>query len=425
MSTAVPGTTAVREVSVFGDAIAYFNEAAALLNLDAGIKAILTHPSRQIIFSIPFQRDDGGIEVFTGYRVQYNFARGPAKGGIRFHPGVTLDEVTALAFWMTWKCAVVDLPFGGGKGGVTCDPNTLSQSEIERITRRYAAELVEVIGPDKDVPAPDVNTTPQHMAWIMDTYSMHVRQNTPGVVTGKPLDIGGSRGRVEATGRGVSIVALDEMARLGIDPKDARVVVQGFGNVGGIAAKMFADAGCKVIGISDVTGAYVNQNGIDVSGAIAYAQEHHSLDGYRGGDRMSNQAMLEVECDVLVPAALEKVLNIDNASRIKTKLIVEGANGPTTPEADHIFTKNGIVVIPDILANAGGVTVSYFEWVQDRQGYFWKESEVNARLKDNLLENFAVVRDIAKSRGVSYRTASYMVAIDRVVRSLKARGVYA
>ena len=425
MSTAVPNTTAVREVSVFGDAIAYFNEAAALLNLDPGIKAILTHPSRQIIFSIPFQRDNGGIEVFTGYRVQYNFARGPAKGGIRFHPGVTLDEVTALAFWMTWKCAVVDLPFGGGKGGVTCDPTTLSQSEIERITRRYAAELVEVIGPDKDVPAPDVNTTSQHMAWIMDTYSMHVRQNTPGVVTGKPLDIGGSRGRVEATGRGVSIVALDEMARLGIAPKGAKVVVQGFGNVGSIAAKMFADAGCTIVGISDVTGAYVNENGIDIDGAIAYAQEHHSLDGYRGGEKMSNQAMLEVPCDVLVPAALEKVLTVDNASRIKAKLIVEGANGPTTPEADHIFSKNGITVIPDILANAGGVTVSYFEWVQDRQGYFWKEAEVNERLKENLLENFKVVGDIAKARGVSYRTASYMVAIDRVVRSLKARGVYA
>ncbi|MBV8369000.1 MAG: Glu/Leu/Phe/Val dehydrogenase [Candidatus Eremiobacteraeota bacterium] len=425
MSTAVPSTTAVREVSVFGDAIAYFNEAAALLNLDPGIKAILTHPSRQIIFSIPFQRDDGGFEVFTGYRVQYNFARGPAKGGIRFHPGVTLDEVTALAFWMTWKCAVVDLPFGGGKGGVTCDPRTLSISEIERITRRYAAELVEVIGPDKDVPAPDVNTTPQHMAWIMDTYSMHVRQNTPGVVTGKPLDIGGSRGRVEATGRGVSIVALDEMARLGIAPKGAKVIVQGFGNVGSIAAKMFADAGCTIVGISDVTGAYVNENGIDIDGAIAYAQEHHSLDGYRGGEKMSNQAMLEVPCDVLVPAALEKVLTVDNASRIKAKLIVEGANGPTTPEADHIFSKNGITVIPDILANAGGVTVSYFEWVQDRQGYFWKEAEVNERLKENLLDNFKVVGDIAKARGVSYRTASYMVAIDRVVRSLKARGVYA
>jgi glutamate dehydrogenase (NAD(P)+) len=425
MSTAVSGTSAAREVSVFGDAIAYFNEAAALLNLDPGIKAILTHPSRQIIFSIPFQRDNGGIEVFTGYRVQYNFARGPAKGGIRFHPGVTLDEVTALAFWMTWKCAVVDLPFGGGKGGVTCDPRTLSMAEIERITRRYAAELVEVIGPDKDVPAPDVNTTPQHMAWIMDTYSMHVRQNTPGVVTGKPLEIGGSRGRVEATGRGVSIVALDEMERMGIAPKGAKIVVQGFGNVGSIAAKMFADAGCSVIGISDVTGAYVNTGGIDVDGAIAYAQEHHSLDGYRGGDKMSNQAMLEVPCDVLVPAALEKVLTVDNAARISAKLIVEGANGPTTPEADHVFASKGIVVIPDIVGNAGGVTVSYFEWVQDRQGLFWKEADVNARLRENLLENFAVVRDLATARGIPYRTAAYMVAIDRVVRSLKARGVYA
>jgi glutamate dehydrogenase (NAD(P)+) len=425
MSTAVPGTTAVREVSVFGDAIAYFNEAAALLNLDPGIKAILTHPSRQIIFSIPFQRDNGQIEVYTGYRVQYNFARGPAKGGIRFHPGVTLDEVTALAFWMTWKCAVVDLPFGGGKGGVTCDPSTLSISEIERITRRYAAELVEVIGPDKDVPAPDVNTTSQHMAWIMDTYSMHHRMNVPGVVTGKPLEIGGSRGRVEATGRGVSIVALEEMARMGVSPKGATVIVQGFGNVGSIAAKMFAAAGCSVIGISDVTGAYVNEAGIDVAGAIAYAQEHHSLDGYRGGTKMSNQAMLELPCDVLVPAALEKVLTIDNAARIKAKLIVEGSNGPTTPEADHLFARRGIVVIPDIVANAGGVIVSYFEWVQDRQGYFWRESEVNERLRDQLLENFAVVRETALARGISYRTASYVVAIDRVVKSLKARGVYA
>jgi glutamate dehydrogenase (NAD(P)+) len=259
----------------------------------------------------------------------------------------------------------------------------------------------------------------------MDTYSMHVRQNTPGVVTGKPLEIGGSRGRVEATGRGVSIVALDEMARLGIEPKNARVVVQGFGNVGSIAARMFADRGCKIVGISDVTGAYVNENGIDVPGAIAYAQEHHSLDGYRGGERMSNMAMLEVPCDVLVPAALEKVLTVDNAARIKAKLIVEGANGPTTPEADHIFAKNGIVVIPDIVANAGGVTVSYFEWVQDRQGYFWRESEVNERLREVLLDNFGVLREIAQARGITYRTAAYMIAIDRVVKSLKLRGVYA
>jgi glutamate dehydrogenase (NAD(P)+) len=417
--------TAVREVSVFGDAIAYFNEAAALLDLDPGMRALLTKPSRQIIFSIPFARDNGQLEVFTGYRVQYNFARGPAKGGIRFHPGVTLDEVTALAFWMTWKCAVVDLPFGGGKGGVTCDPTTLSQKELERITRRYAAELVEVVGPDKDVPAPDVGTTPQIMAWFMDTYSMHVRQHTPGVVTGKPLEIGGSRGRVEATGRGVSLVALAQMKRMGIDPKGAKIVVQGFGNVGSIAAQMFVDAGSKVIAISDVTGGYYNERGLDIPGAIAYVQEHHSLDGYRGGDRVTNEALLEIPCDVLVPAALEKQLHVGNAAKIEAKLIVEGANGPTTPEADRIFTDRGIVVIPDIVANAGGVTVSYFEWVQDRSGYFWKESEVNERLADIMLENFAKVSDLAQARNVPLRTAAYMVAIDRVVQSMTIRGVYA
>jgi glutamate dehydrogenase (NAD(P)+) len=417
--------TAVREVSVFGDAIAYFNEAAALLDLEPGIRRLLTRPSRQIIFSIPFQRDNGELEVFTGYRVQYNFARGPAKGGIRFHPGVTLDEVTALAFWMTWKCAVVDLPFGGGKGGVTCDPATLSRGELERITRRYAAELVEVVGPDKDVPAPDVGTTPQIMAWFMDTYSMHVRQHTPGVVTGKPLEIGGSRGRVEATGRGVSLVALAQMQRMGIDPSGAKIVVQGFGNVGSIAAKLFVDAGARVVAISDVTGGYYNERGIDIAGAIAYTQEHHSLDGYRGGDRVTNEALLELPCDVLVPAALEKQLHIGNAAKIAAKLIVEGANGPTTPEADHIFTQRGIVVIPDIVANAGGVTVSYFEWVQDRSGYFWKESEVNQRLADIMLENFTKVSELAAARNVPLRTAAYMVAIDRVVQSMKIRGVYA
>jgi glutamate dehydrogenase (NAD(P)+) len=417
--------TAAREISVFGDAIAYFNEAAALLDLEPGMRRLLTQPSRQIIFSIPFQRDSGELEVFTGYRVQYNFARGPAKGGIRFHPGVTLDEVTALAFWMTWKCAVVDLPFGGGKGGVTCDPGVLSLGELERITRRYAAELVEVVGPDKDVPAPDVGTTPQIMAWFMDTYSMHVRQHVPGVVTGKPVEIGGSRGRVEATGRGVSLVALAQMQRMGIDPKGARVVIQGFGNVGSVAARMFSDAGCKVIAISDVAGAFHNEAGLDVSNAIAYAQEHHSLDGFRGGDAISNDALLELECDVLVPAALEKQLTIANATRIQAKLIVEGANGPTTPEADRIFTQRGIVVIPDIVANAGGVTVSYFEWAQDRAGYFWKESEVNERLADVMHENFEKVSALAARRNVPLRTAAYMLAIDRVVTSMNIRGVYA
>ncbi len=418
-------TTAVREFSVFGDAMTYFDEAAALVNLEPGIRAILTHPSRQIIFSIPFQRDSGEIEVYTGYRVQYNFARGPAKGGIRFHPGVTLDEVTALAFWMTWKCAAIDLPFGGAKGGVTCDPSSLSQSELERITRRYAAELVEVVGPDKDVPAPDVGTNAQTMAWFMDTYSMHMRCTTPGVVTGKPIEIGGSRGRVEATGRGVSLVALDEMEKLGMLPADTRVIVQGFGNVGGIAARMFADAGCRVVGISDVTGAYYNPRGIDVPAAIAYAQEHHRLDGYRGGEKISNAALLEMDCDVLVPAALEKVLTVENAGRVTARLIVEGANGPTTPEADRIFKANGVTVIPDIIANAGGVTVSYFEWVQDRQGYFWKESEVNERLKELLITNYHVVRELAQLRNVTLRTAAYMVAIERVVKSMKIRGVYA
>jgi glutamate dehydrogenase (NAD(P)+) len=418
-------TAAIRDLSVFGEAIAYFNEAASLLDLGLGIRNILTHPTRQIIVSIPFQRDNGEIEVYTGYRVQYNFTRGPAKGGIRYHPGVTLDEVTALAFWMTWKCSVVDLPFGGGKGGVTCDPSTLSVGELERITRRYAAELVEVIGPNKDVPAPDVGTTPQIMAWFMDTYSMHMREAVPGVVTGKPVEIGGSRGRVEATGRGVSFVTLDELARLGIKPSQARVIVQGFGNVGSITAKFLAEAGCKVVGISDVTGAYVNERGIDVPSAMAYAQEHHSLDGYRGGDRIDNNALLGAPCDVLIPAALENVLTGEVARRVQAKLIVEGANGPTTPDADAIFRGRGIDLIPDIVANAGGVIVSYFEWVQDRQGFFWKEPDVNQRLREQLLDNFKLVREIAQVRGVSYRTAAYMLAIQRVVTTLNMRGMYA
>ncbi len=418
-------TTAVREVSVFGDGIAYFNEAANLLQLDGTMRAILTHPTRQIIFSIPFQRDNGEFEVYTGYRVQYSFARGPAKGGIRFHPGVTLDEVTALAFWMTWKCAVVDLPFGGGKGGVTCDPSKLSQGELERITRRYAAELVEVVGPDKDVPAPNVNTNPQTMAWFMDTYSMHVRQTVSGVVTGKPLAIGGSKGRVEATGRGVTICALDELNTIGMSPQNARVVIQGFGNVGMWAARLFAQRGCKVIGISDVTGAYYNENGINVDKAVELAEKDRNLGAFRGGEKISNGELLESECDVLVPAALEKVLTAENAARIQAKLIVEGANGPTTPEADHIFNERGITVIPDIMANAGGVTVSYFEWVQDRMGYFWKLNEVNERLEDTLITNFHELRGIARRHHIPYRTAAYMMGIDRVVQALRLRGVYA
>src|ERR1700736_997001 len=386
MSTAVTGTAPVREVSVFGDAIAYFNEAAALLNLDPGIKAILTHPSRQIIFSIPFQRDNGGIEVYTGYRVQYNFARGPAKGGIRFHPGVTLDEVTALAFWMTWKCAVVDLPFGGGKGGVTCDPRILSNGELERLTRRYAAEIIEVIGPDKDVPAPDVGTTPQTMAWIMDTVSMHNRGYTPGVVTGKPLNVGGSRGRVEATGRGVTIVIEAALEKMGKSIEGQRVVVQGFGNVGSVSARLLRERGAIIVGLSDqYTGIY-DKSGIDVEAVWAHIQspknQRRSLEGFPGVENVSNADLLELPCDILVPAAIENQLTADNARKIKARIIVEGANGPTTPAADGLFAQSGVTVIPDILANAGGVTVSYFEWAQDRIGFFWKEREVNDRLAD-------------------------------------------
>jgi glutamate dehydrogenase (NAD(P)+) len=417
--------TTAHEVSVFGDAIAYFDEAASLLNLDAGTRAILTHPSRQIIVSIPFERDSGQIEVYTGYRVQYNFTRGPAKGGIRYHPGVTLDEVTALAFWMTWKCAVVDLPFGGGKGGVTCDPGALSPGELERVTRRYAAELIEVIGPDKDVPAPDVGTTPQVMAWFMDTYSMHVRQSTPGVVTGKPVELGGSRGRSEATGRGVALCAVDQLAQMGLDVASARVVVQGFGNVGSVSAKMFAELGARVVGISDVSGGYYAPQGIDVASALAFSQEHGTLEGYRGGERVSNEQLLELPCDVLVPAALEDQITLENAGRIAARLIVEGANGPTRPEADHVLAARGIVVVPDIIANAGGVIVSYFEWCQDRAGFFWKESEVNERLADQLIGNFRAVRELANQRGISLRTAAYVVAIDRVVKAMRMRGIYA
>jgi glutamate dehydrogenase (NAD(P)+) len=418
-------TTTARDVSVFGDGIAYFNEAAELLQLDRSMRAILTHPSRQIIFSIPFQRDSGEFEVYTGYRVQYNFARGPVKGGIRYHPGVTLDEVTALAFWMTWKCAVVDLPFGGAKGGVTCDPSKLSQSELERITRRYAAELVEVVGPDKDVPAPDVGTNSATMAWFMDTYSMHMRQTVPGVVTGKPLAIGGSKGRVEATGRGVTIVAMDEMENMKLKPSQAKVIIQGFGNVGMWAARLFAQRGCKIVGVSDVTGAYYNPKGIDLDKAIELAEQDHNLAAFRGGEKISNAELLVSECDVLVPAALERVLTSENAPNVKAKLVVEGANGPTTPDADHILNERGITVIPDIMANAGGVTVSYFEWVQDKMGYFWKLNEVNDRLEDTLITNFHELRAIANRHKIPYRTAAYMVAIDRVVQSLKLRGVYA
>jgi glutamate dehydrogenase (NAD(P)+) len=414
--------------SVFGEAMDYFNEAAANLDLNPNIRRILTHPSRQVIISIPFQRDNGDLEVYTGYRVQYSFARGPAKGGIRYHPGVTLDEVTALAFWMTWKCAVVDLPFGGGKGGVTCDPAKLSRGELERLTRRYAADIIEIIGPDKDVPAPDVGTNAQTMAWIMDTVSMHNRTHTPGVVTGKPINIGGSRGRVEATGRGVMITIQAALEKMGKSLAAQRVVVQGFGNVGSVSAKLLHDHGAIIVGLSDQFGGLYNKAGFDVEAALAHVakpdNERHSLEGF-AGERVSNTDLLELPCDILVPAAIENQLTAENASKIKAQIIAEGANGPTTPAADGMFSQAGITVIPDILANAGGVTVSYFEWAQDRAGYYWKLSEVNERLRDVLRENFDAVWNLAQSHKVTLRTAAYMLAIRRVVESLLTRGIYA
>jgi glutamate dehydrogenase (NAD(P)+) len=415
-------------VDVFGEAITYFNRAADQLNLAESMKLILTHPSRQVIISIPFQRDSGELEVYRGYRVQYNFARGPAKGGIRYHPNVTLDEVTALAFWMTWKCAVVDLPFGGGKGGVTCDPSKLSRGELERLTRRYAAEIIEIIGPDKDVPAPDVGTDAQTMAWVMDTVSMHLRAHTPGVVTGKPVNIGGSRGRVEATGRGVMIAIEAALEKIGKTLAGQRVVVQGFGNVGSISAKLLHEQGAKIVAISDQFGGIANAKGIDVAAAIRHLNDpknaKHSLEGFPG-DRVSNAELLELACDILVPAALGNQITQSNAAKIKASLIAEGANGPTSPEADGMLERSGVTIVPDILANAGGVTVSYFEWAQDRAGYYWKEAEVNEKLRDVLRENFGAVWQVAQEHKVPLRTAAYMVAIKRVVDAYITRGIYA
>src|SRR6267154_845306 len=404
---------------------ARFDEAAGRLGLDDGMRKVLRSPSRELIVHIPVQLDDGRLEVFTGYRVQHSIARGPAKGGIRYAPDVTHDEVRALAAWMTWKCAVVNLPFGGGKGGVICDPSLLSMSELERITRRYTAELFEFIGPEKDVPAPDMNTNEQTMAWIMDTYSMHARHTVNAVVTGKPVDLGGSRGRREATGRGLLIVVSEAVKRFQMTPANTRVVVQGSGNVGGIAAELLYEAGFNVVGISDVHSGIQNPSGIDIPAALEYLKTTRSFEGYRDAEPVSNADLLELECDVLIPAATENQITSLNAERLKCKVLAEGANGPTTAAADEILYRKGIFVIPDILANAGGVTVSYFEWVQDRMGYFWREDVVNERLQDTMVASFNDLCRYADSHSVDTRTAAYMLAIDRVAYDTRLRGIYA
>jgi glutamate dehydrogenase (NAD(P)+) len=424
MSLEAP-TNLERELNPWLAAETRFNLAAARLGLDDGMRKILSRPARELTVNIPVQLDDGRLQVFTGYRVQHSIARGPAKGGIRFAPDVTLDEVRALASWMTWKCAVVNIPFGGGKGGVICNPDVMSQGELERITRRYTAEIIDFIGPERDVPAPDMNTNEQTMAWIMDTYSMHKRTTVTAVVTGKPLNLGGSRGRPEATGRGCLIVSLQALKKLGLDPASSRVVIQGFGNVGGMAAKLMAKAGFKIICLAEVEGAVYNPHGLDIAALVGHRKETGSILDFPEAENIDPREALFLDCEVLLPAAREGVITSENAAKVRAKVLCEGANGPTTAVADDILAGNNVFVIPDILANAGGVTVSYFEWVQDRQGFFWNEQLVNGRLEEIMVNSFRDVVSYAEKHGVNNRIAAYMLALDRVAFAIKLRGIYA
>jgi glutamate dehydrogenase (NAD(P)+) len=405
-----------------------FDKAAELLDLPRSIREVLRVPQRELTVNFPVKMDDGTTTVFTGYRVQHNLGRGPVKGGIRYHPQVDIDEVRALAMWMTWKCALVNIPYGGAKGGVVVDPAKLSMNELERLTRRFATEISILIGPDRDIPAPDVNTNPQIMAWIMDTISMHQGHTVNAVITGKPILVGGSLGRNEATGRGVSLMVREWARRANANLESLSIVVQGFGNVGGIAAELLAEMGCKVIAVSDATGGYIRRGGLDIQAMRTYVARHprRLLDGYTapGVERITNIELLELPCDVLVPAALENQLTDLNAPRVRAKIIVEGANGPTTPAADAIFEDRGITVIPDILANAGGVTVSYFEWVQGLQSFFWDEIDVNAKLEKILVNAFEQVYVLSKERNISMRLAAYLLAVRRVADATLIRGIY-
>jgi len=417
--------TMEQETNPWESQAARFDLAAHKLNLDEGLWKVLRYPTREIIVHIPVQMDNGHLEVFTGFRVQHSIARGPAKGGIRYAPDVTLDEVRALASWMTWKCAVVNIPFGGAKGGVICDPHRMSMGELERMTRRYTAELVEFIGPEKDVPAPDVNTNEQIMAWMMDTYSMHMRQTVTAVVTGKPINIGGSRGRREATGRGVLIVCDQAIQKLGLTRAGSRVIVQGFGNVGSNAARLMAAAGYKIVGLDEVGGGLYNKNGLDVEALWEYRQKNGTIQGFPGAEKVPAGELITTDCEILIPAATENQITSRNVDRVKCKILAEGANGPTTAAADEVLAEKGVFVIPDILANAGGVTTSYFEWVQDRQGYFWKEALVNEQLEAIMVSAFEDVVRYAETHHVNNRIAAYMLAIDRVAYTIKQRGIYA
>jgi len=410
--------------TIFSAMLQEFDVAARILQLDPGLWEILTHPKRQIVVSCPVQMDDGHIEVFTGYRVQYNVALGPAKGGIRYHPQVSLDEVTTLAAWMTWKCAVVHIPFGGGKGGVACDPERMSQRELEALTRRYIGEIVDAIGPEKDIPAPDINTNAQTMAWIMDTYSMHVGHTTTAVVTGKPVELGGSAGRREATGRGVMVATCDAITHLKRDLRQTTIGVQGCGNVGSVAAQLLAERGARIVAVTNSRGGVYNDKGLDVPKLMEHVETHRTVDGFGGGERLTNAELLALKLDVLIPAAIEGQITMENAADVQAAVIVEGANGPVTPDADNLLCSRGVFIVPDILANSGGVTASYFEWVQDRYGYFWEEQEVVARLEATISRAFQAVLQTSETHKVDLRTAAYVLAIDRVATVTRMRGMY-
>jgi glutamate dehydrogenase (NAD(P)+) len=419
---------ASEQTNPFAIAQHQFDLAAERLNVDDGLRQILRVPQRELSVNFPVKHDDGSIHVYSGYRVQHNITRGPSKGGIRYHPAVDIDEVRALAMWMTWKCALVSIPFGGAKGGVIVDPKQLSLQELERLTRRFATEISVIIGPERDIPAPDVNTNPQVMAWIMDTISMNRGYTVPAVVTGKPLGIGGSLGRVDATGRGVSIIAREAAKYVGLRLDKSSVVIQGFGNVGSVSADMIAKMGCRVIAVSDVTGGYYNRQGLDIAAMLDYVRKspNRSLSGYeqRGMERITNAELLELPCDILIPAALGNQITSLNADRIKTRVLIEAANGPTTPAADTILYDMGVFVVPDILANAGGVTVSYFEWVQGLQEFFWTEEEINERLERIMMRSFANTLELALKERISMRLAAYLVAVKRVADATLLRGIY-
>ena len=412
------------ESNAYAIAVRQLEAAAHYLNLDRSMLEVLKHPRRELIVNFPVKMDDGSVRVFTGFRVHHTPARGPAKGGIRYHPEVTLDETRALAMWMTWKCAVVNIPYSGAKGGVVCDPKRLSVHELENLTRRYVTEISIMIGPESDIPAPDVGTNPQVMAWIMDTYSMHKGYTVPAVVTGKPVAIGGSEGRLEATGRGVCVVAHEAAKQLGFTLEGAHVAIQGFGNVGSATAKLMHQAGAKVVAISDVRGGIYNPNGLDIPNLLHCAGRDGCIHAYRDAEPITNEQLLELDCDILVPAALHGVITARNAPNIRARIIVEAANGPITPDADEILDEMGVLVVPDILANAGGVIVSYFEWVQDLQAFFWEEEEVNAKLEKAMRKSFAHVVQTAEQNKVNLRMGAYIIGVKRVAEATTIRGIY-